>query len=169
MLGESESEVAQLCPTLCDPMDYSLPGSPVHGIFQARILEWVATSMLGSKLKLRPTWKESKSLNHHFFKVYQHQEKDRIGSIFCSSSRGHSNMSHSKFWEELHRAQVVKQNLSSVSFNNHGFTAMRNDCLFKLLDRFSYSLNINHKISTFALSITQATSKITLANFSLLW
>ena len=37
---ESESEVAQLCPTLCDPMDCSLPGSSVHGIFQARILEW---------------------------------------------------------------------------------------------------------------------------------
>ena len=33
-------EVAQSCPTLCDPMDYSLPGSLVHGIFQARILEW---------------------------------------------------------------------------------------------------------------------------------
>ena len=38
---ESESEVAQLCPTLCDPMDYSLPGSSVHGILQQRILKWV--------------------------------------------------------------------------------------------------------------------------------
>ena len=36
------SEVAQLCPTLYDPMDCSLPGSSVHGIFQARVLEWVA-------------------------------------------------------------------------------------------------------------------------------
>ena len=34
----------QSCPTLCDPMDHSLPGSSVHGIFQARILEWVAIS-----------------------------------------------------------------------------------------------------------------------------
>ena len=42
--SESESEVAQLCMTLCDPMDCSLPGSSVHGIFQARILEWVAIS-----------------------------------------------------------------------------------------------------------------------------
>ena len=41
---KSESEVAQLCPTLCDPMDCSLPGSSVHGILQARILEWVAIS-----------------------------------------------------------------------------------------------------------------------------
>ena len=39
-----ESEVAQLCPTLCDPMDCSLPGSSVHGIFQARVLQWVAIS-----------------------------------------------------------------------------------------------------------------------------
>ena len=38
---ESESEVAQSCPTLCDPMACSLPGFSVHGIFQARILEWI--------------------------------------------------------------------------------------------------------------------------------
>jgi len=38
-----ESEVTQSCPTLCDPMDCSLPGSSVHGISQARVLEWDAT------------------------------------------------------------------------------------------------------------------------------
>ena len=43
-MKESESEVAQSCLTLCDPMDCSLPGSSVHGIFQARVLEWVAIS-----------------------------------------------------------------------------------------------------------------------------
>ena len=42
MKVKSESEVAQSCPTLCDPMDCSLPGSSVHGIFQARVLEWGA-------------------------------------------------------------------------------------------------------------------------------
>ena len=41
-MHESESEVAQSCPTLSDPMDLSLPGSYVHGIFQARVLEWGA-------------------------------------------------------------------------------------------------------------------------------
>ena len=40
---ESESEVAQWCPTLCNPMDCSLLGSSVHRIFQAKVLEWVAT------------------------------------------------------------------------------------------------------------------------------
>ena len=34
----------QLCPTLCNPVDWSLPGSSVHGIFQARVLEWGATA-----------------------------------------------------------------------------------------------------------------------------
>ena len=42
--SESESEVAQSCPTLWDPMNCSLPGLSVHGIFQARVLEWVAIS-----------------------------------------------------------------------------------------------------------------------------
>ena len=42
MKVKSESEVAQSCPTLSDPMDCSLPGSSIHGIFQARVLEWVA-------------------------------------------------------------------------------------------------------------------------------
>ena len=42
MKVKSESEVAQPCPTPSDPMDCSLPGSSVHGIFQARVLEWGA-------------------------------------------------------------------------------------------------------------------------------
>ena len=42
MKVKSESEVTQSCPTLSDPMDCSPPGSSVHGIFQARVLEWDA-------------------------------------------------------------------------------------------------------------------------------
>ena len=42
MKVKSESEVAQSCPTLSDPIDCSLPGSSIHGIFQARVLEWGA-------------------------------------------------------------------------------------------------------------------------------
>ena len=44
LLDACESEVAQSCPTLCNPMDYSPPGSPIPGILQARTLEWVAIS-----------------------------------------------------------------------------------------------------------------------------
>ena len=53
MKVKSESEVAQLCPTLSDLMDCSPPGSSVHGILQARVLEWVASafSYLESILK----------------------------------------------------------------------------------------------------------------------
>ena len=62
MKVKSESEVAQLCPTLIDPMDCSPPGSSVHGIFQARVLEWGAiafslifrnSKMLSEPLKVR--------------------------------------------------------------------------------------------------------------------
>ena len=42
MKVKNESQVAQSCPTLCDTMDCRLPGSSVHGIFQARVLEWGA-------------------------------------------------------------------------------------------------------------------------------
>ena len=47
MKVKSESEVAQLCPTLSDPMDCSLPDFSVHGIFQARVLEWGAIAFSG--------------------------------------------------------------------------------------------------------------------------
>ena len=49
--------VTQLCPTLCDPVDYSPPGSSVHGILQARILEWVAIPFSrGSSRPRDGTW-----------------------------------------------------------------------------------------------------------------
>ena len=54
---ESESEVAQSSPTLCDPMDCSLPGSSLRGILQARILQWVAISFSrGSSQHRNRTW-----------------------------------------------------------------------------------------------------------------
>ena len=50
MKVKSESEVAQSCLTLSDPTDCSLPGSSVHGIFQARVLEWVAIAFAKSDI-----------------------------------------------------------------------------------------------------------------------
>ena len=47
MKVKSESEGAQSCLTLSDPMDCSLPGSSIHGVFQARLLEWVAIAFSG--------------------------------------------------------------------------------------------------------------------------
>ena len=49
MKVKSESEVAQSCPTLSDPMDCSLPGSSIHGIFQARVLDWGAIAFSGRR------------------------------------------------------------------------------------------------------------------------
>ena len=59
MKVKSESEVAQLCPTLSDPMDCRLTGSSIHGIFQARVLEWGANVNLGKVLEMvsdREAW-----------------------------------------------------------------------------------------------------------------
>ena len=52
MKVKSQSEVAQSCPTPCNPMGCSLPGSSVHGIFQAGVLEWVAIAFSESQLYL---------------------------------------------------------------------------------------------------------------------
>ena len=53
MKVKSESEVTQSCLTLCDPMDCSLPGSSIHGIFQARALEWGAIAFSASSCYTR--------------------------------------------------------------------------------------------------------------------
>ena len=50
MKVKSEREVAESCPTLSGPMDHSLPGSSIHGIFQARVLEWGAIAFSLSRL-----------------------------------------------------------------------------------------------------------------------
>ena len=59
-----ESEVAQSCPTLCDPMDCTQPGSSVHGIFQTRVLEWGAIAF--SKIHL---YKVSNSIIFIFYNI----------------------------------------------------------------------------------------------------
>ena len=59
--------VAQLCPTLCNPMDFGLPGSSVHGILQARILEWIAIPFSKTFSELK---KKKKKVSHFFWKPY---------------------------------------------------------------------------------------------------
>ena len=65
-----KSEVAQSCPTLHDPMDYSLPGSSTHGIFQARVLEWgaIAFSSLIPKGQQTP-WATDLIRKNGFYKL----------------------------------------------------------------------------------------------------
>ena len=90
MKEKSESKVAQSCLTLSDPMDCSLPGSSVHGIFQARLLEWGAIAFSKTTLenlliifkniildfmvlsKVFTSYFSSKDLNDHFLWSHQH-------------------------------------------------------------------------------------------------
>ena len=60
------SEVAQSCPNLCDPMDCSLPGSSIHGIFQARVLEWAAISFSRGSSWPRDRSRISQIAGRHF-------------------------------------------------------------------------------------------------------
>ena len=59
-------KVSQSCPTLCDPMDCSLPASSTHGIFQARILEWVAISFSRGSSRPRDRTQASHITGRHF-------------------------------------------------------------------------------------------------------
>ena len=63
---KGESEVAQSCLTLCDLMDCSLPGSSIHGIFQARVLEWVAISFSKGLSQPRDHTRVSRIAGIHF-------------------------------------------------------------------------------------------------------
>ena len=66
MKVKSESEVAQSCLTLSDPMNCGLPGSSVHGIFQARVLEWgaITFSLLAAKSILNTCWLRERQKNY---------------------------------------------------------------------------------------------------------
>ena len=63
------SEVAQSCPTLCNSVDYSLPGSSIHGILQARILEWVATAF-SRGLSRSKDWTRVSSITGRFLTIW---------------------------------------------------------------------------------------------------
>ena len=63
---KKESEVAQSCLTLCDPMDWNLPGSSIHGIFQARVLEWVAISFSRGSSQHRDRTQVSRIVGRRF-------------------------------------------------------------------------------------------------------
>ena len=73
MKVKSESEVIQLCPTVSDPMDRSRPGSSFHGIFQARVLEWVAIAFPD----IKEMWKQYTEL----YKKDLHNQENNDGVI----------------------------------------------------------------------------------------
>ena len=71
MKVKSESEVAESCPTLRDPMDFSPPGSSVHGIFQARVLEWgaIAFSVISNTDNIKKYTGVAQMKNEVFFTI----------------------------------------------------------------------------------------------------
>ena len=104
MKVKSESEVAHPCPVLSDPMDCSLPGSSVYGIFQARVLEWGAICLLQVFL----FWATQKCLRHEkpsrhansTWSVSLHLlcgqlERHRARVLVCAETRKHLSRSHS--------------------------------------------------------------------------
>ena len=88
MKGKSENEVTQSCLTLSDPMDCSLPASSVHGIFQARILEWVAIAFSKS-IHYSDAKKKKKKKDCAIWMHFMQQVKVQFGEshhIFISSN-----------------------------------------------------------------------------------
>ena len=67
---ENENKVAESCPALCDPMDRSLTGSSTHGIFQVRVLEWLAISFSNPN-----EWQCQRMLHYHTIAVISHASK----------------------------------------------------------------------------------------------
>ena len=90
---------AQSCPTLCNPVDCSLPGSSVHGIFQARILEWVATFF-------------SRDLPDRGIKPASFASPALVGRFFTTAPPGHFLLRPSADWmrpTHLMKADVLTQ------------------------------------------------------------
>ena len=83
---QSESEVAQSCPTLCNPMDCSLPGSSVHGIFQAIVLEWIAISFSRGSSQPRDRTRVSRIIDRRFT-VWATSQKGTIKQRYWEAER----------------------------------------------------------------------------------
>ena len=109
MKVKSESEVAQSCLTLSDPMDYSLPGSSVHGIFQARVLEWGAIAF---SVGISSFPEEISSLSHFVVFLY----------FFALIAKEGFLISPCYFWNSAFRCLYLS--ISSLLFISLLFTAI---------------------------------------------
>ena len=137
---ESESEVTQSCPTLCDPMDCNLPGFSVHGILQARVLEWAAIS-LGRYIQ--DLVKREHVLKHRLGRraLLVVKRRQLRFQCFCQSGETRELRFIKNFWKYLAmkacsasflRAQSISSRLlPSVLFRVYGqsATAMANDLI----------------------------------------
>ena len=94
---KKECEVVQSCLTLCDPMDCSLPGSSIHGIFQARILEWIAISF--SRRSSQPRdWTQVSHIVGRRFTIWATREvQEEFQEDFVARGSGR-NICHQCLW-----------------------------------------------------------------------
>ena len=142
MTVKSESEVAQLCLTLSDPMDCSLPGSSIHGIFQARVLEWGAIAFyifLNSKawlfiflchfeLKKICMWIYHTSLSSLLSSYMLTQEIISYFNIIQIFLHGFyfiepfSHMNNQFYWHHLWNNPPFALLTSGVTYNNYYFS-----------------------------------------------
>ena len=84
---KSEREVTQSCPTLLDPMDCSLPGSSIHGIFQAKVLEWGAIAFSECTFRtdlFRTDWFDLLAVQGTFKSLLQHHSS-KASVLLCSA------------------------------------------------------------------------------------
>ena len=117
---KSESEVPQLCPTLSDPVDCSPPGSSVHGIFQARVLEWVAIARQYNKKQ------------RHYF-----ANKGLSSESYCFSS------SHVWMWELGHKERWAQKNWFFLTVVLEKTLENSLDCKIKPVNSKRNQLNIH--------------------------
>ena len=117
------SEVAQLCPTLCNPIDCSLPGSSGHGIFQAIVLEWIAISFSrGSSQPRARTW--ASSIVDRGFTIWATREVQTLGI-----SDGHGGLACCGSWGRKESDTTERLNWTEWSFSKLHFVSRMSDII----------------------------------------
>ena len=125
MKVQSESEISQSCLTLSDPIDCSLPGSSVHGIFQARVLEWGVTTYLRLLIFLLavliPSCDSSSSVYHMMYSAYKlnKQEPGNGSSSPLQYSCLKNQMGEGACWATVHGVTKSWTRLSNFTFTFH--------------------------------------------------
>ena len=100
-----ESEVSQSCPTLCNPMDCTLPGSSVRGIFQAIVLEWIAISFSRGSSQTRDWTLVSHIVDRRFtvWATREYLHNELLSNCFYNFSHpAYGTVIVSKFWDLSH-------------------------------------------------------------------
>ena len=117
-LNSRISEVTQSCPTLCNPMDYSLPGSYIHGIFQARVLEWVAISFSRGYSWPRD-WTQVSRIAGRGFTIWATREVPLINMVIMMIEQDISSINPDRV-EIKQLAKVKKGRNKKIGGNKYG-------------------------------------------------